>query len=262
MQTLNFCRQAVQFIKSPNWRRVSPYIERFGFAQQLIERSQKFYLPPGGRLIGDRQYKALYGTELNLPFPCIALEYTPIDQGGDLIRGTQDGWKVKKTIAIFEQKENFIFGMAMWCFRELPSVWSPSPQYMIPRTDFVGTDCLQIGLHVEEGMNPVDCQDEIGALLDMLNALSCSNVDTTRIDPKHGAKIKHGLPFDSYHVLTIKQSVAAKREALGGSHRSPREHLRRGHVRRLESGLNIWVNATVVNPGVGGVVSKAYRMAA
>jgi hypothetical protein len=183
-----------------------------------------------------------------------------------LIRGTQGGWRVKKTIAIFEEQEHSIFGMALWCFHDFPTVWSVSPQYMIPRTDFfIDRDTqggARIAVGVEDGMNPADCGDECGALMDMLNALSCSNVETTRIHSKQGAKVKHGLPFDSYHVLTIKQSATSAREALGGSHRSPREHLRRGHVRRLESGSRIWVNATVVNPGVGAVIAKDYRMAA
>ena len=71
------------------------------------------------------------------------------------------------------------------------------------------------------------------------------------------------LPFDDYHVLTINVGGQGQREgAANGSHRSPREHLRRGHIRRLQDGRKLWVNATVVNPGVGAKVMKDYRMEA
>jgi hypothetical protein len=39
------------------------------------------------------------------------------------------------------------------------------------------------------------------------------------------------------------------------THRSPREHLRRGHIRIYQSGRRIWVNSTLVNAGVGGRIS-------
>ena len=46
-----------------------------------------------------------------------------------------------------------------------------------------------------------------------------------------------------------------------GHHRSPREHLRRGHIRRLADGRRIWVNAAIVGAGKGvGVVSKDYAL--
>lgn len=101
-------------------------------------------------------------------------------------------------------------------------------------------------------------------LLGFLNAISCSNVEILRSDPpKIKAKLRKALPFDSYHLLTIDvRSQAGGEASIGGSHRSPREHLRRGHIRRYESGLRVWVNATVVNPGVGGKVHKDYRVTA
>ena len=101
--------------------------------------------------------------------------------------------------------------------------------------------------------------------LHFLNALSCANVHVERDLPKKaGKKINSALPFDTYHVLTI--DVPGHAGAVGsptGGHRSPREHLRRGHIRRLEGGRRIWVNATVVAAGRGaGVVTKDYALRA
>jgi hypothetical protein len=48
-------------------------------------------------------------------------------------------------------------------------------------------------------------------------------------------------------------------KASGGTHASPRVHLRRGHIRRLP-GKNIWVNATIVGNSDLGVVIKDYSV--
>ena len=49
-------------------------------------------------------------------------------------------------------------------------------------------------------------------------------------------------------------------EELGGTHASPRTHLRRGHIRRLRWGPKVWVNSCVVNPGAIGGVNKDYAV--
>lgn len=46
--------------------------------------------------------------------------------------------------------------------------------------------------------------------------------------------------------------------ALAEPAASPREHLRRGHIRRLEDGRKFWINAAVVAAGNGGKIHKDY----
>ena len=72
------------------------------------------------------------------------------------------------------------------------------------------------------------------------------------------------LPFDEYRILTVRspggddeQPAARAAVAL---HRSPREHLRRGHIRIYESGKRVWINPTLVNAGVGGKISTVRDM--
>jgi hypothetical protein len=100
-------------------------------------------------------------------------------------------------------------------------------------------------------------------ILDFLGVLACTNVSTQRYDPpKADRKIKAALPFDSYHYLVLKphgQSTAS--EPLVHDHARPREHVRRGHIRRLASS-RVFVRPTVVNPGIGGRVVKDYVVAA
>jgi len=95
--------------------------------------------------------------------------------------------------------------------------------------------------------------------------LSCRNVHTEKSLPKKtsvamNAGKKNAVPFDAYHYLVIDTAKKSESSGVGGSHASPREHLRRGHIRRLADGRRIWVNATVVSVGNGGVVEKDYVM--
>jgi hypothetical protein len=87
-------------------------------------------------------------------------------------------------------------------------------------------------------------------------------VHTQKLPPLKAPKkkAKDALPFDSYHILTVDAPGGGNLNGRSGGHRSPREHLRRGHIRRYENGARIWVNATVVNAGIGGRVSKDYLL--
>lgn len=110
-----------------------------------------------------------------------------------------------------------------------------------------------------------DISSEVTVLLEFLEALSCSNIEQSihqPASPKNAQRIKsHKLPIYETRFLTIK-STAKEATSIGiiGSHQSPRQHLRRGHIRRLESG-NIWVNSCVVGDSSKGVINKQYRMA-
>ena len=98
-----------------------------------------------------------------------------------------------------------------------------------------------------------------------LLAVMCSNARVETIAPRKPAKrATAALPFDTYHVLTIDPSPRSEAtgQLLDASRRSPREHLRRGHVVMPKSGRPFWRNATVVNAGrTQGRVDKDYRIA-
>ena len=108
--------------------------------------------------------------------------------------------------------------------------------------------------------------DEVQAVLSLIEALGCSNVKSTKLATrqkmnKNAAK-RGALPFDEYHVLTL--DGPSKSSGDGKSfmdRRSPREHLRRGHIRRLEN-KRIWINSMVVNAGNHGKIYKSYELEA
>jgi len=258
MQHLNYCRQAIASL-----RRDFPD-ERRGSIARMLVASSKFLLPEGGFLLEDRDLRGLSDSPVKLPFPVVALEwFTP--------QGFVPPWGIparssSRHVLLCRQVDEDIVCTSIV---EINKVWYEWGDVML-HTDggfTTGEGGMKVLASASiDGEEFSSAQFEAAPLLGLLNALACSNVKTERSEAKrtHKAMRKYGaLPFDDYHVLTISVAGRAQRDGVAeGSHRSPREHLRRGHIRRLQDGRKLWVNATVVNPGVGGKVTKDYRLEA
>lgn len=84
------------------------------------------------------------------------------------------------------------------------------------------------------------------------------------VEPHKGRnKMRRALgkvPLFSYKVLTIGKKKPKTRQ-LGGTHASPRSHLRRGHYRTApKSGRRYWVEPCMVKGETPGFVHKDYRV--
>lgn len=65
----------------------------------------------------------------------------------------------------------------------------------------------------------------------------------------------------SYDWTTVYIEPSKQRsEGAGGTHASPRLHDRRGHLRRLKSGRNVWVKACKVGDASKGAVWHDYAV--
>lgn len=266
MEHLNYCRQMVKQFLGPIGAHGFPeeYLRVLSHAVDLAHVSQKFLLPYGGRIYDDKEYRALDDNELlSLPYPCIALEYAR--PSGD---ATELECKSSKAIIFARQQdEEIVFLPVIWVDKH--RMWAPMPEAAIPRIGYLDRTKTTNG-YVAVKISRANLQipvsdycDEAGALLCFLNIIQCKNVHVERSAPKKaGKKTKSALSFDSYHVLTIDApGRACDGDRTTGPHRAPREHLRRGHIRRLADGRRIWVNATVVAAGRGsGVVTKDYAL--
>ena len=273
MQPLNYCRQLAkaltEMLAIPNLARQKGDMLMHVLA--LCKASQKFIMPPNGRLMDDRQLRGLDDEiELRLPHPFIALEYEITAE-----KVCFDPDVVTRDIVFaWEAEEGIVIQRVGWAKKN--GSWGIGCAYVVPRSGYLqhvdktGHRRFRFARFYAASV-PGDDEDAdaLGPsqILCFLNALACSNV---RIEKSEAGKVrkamrkKDALPFDDYHVLTIDSPVGKTGDGIGnnGSHRSPREHLRRGHIRRYESGAKIWVNATVVNAGIGGRVTKDYKMVA
>jgi len=70
------------------------------------------------------------------------------------------------------------------------------------------------------------------------------------------------LPFYETKVLTLEVPGDLKvvSESLGGTGVTMRQHLRRGHIRRLANGNNIWINSYIAGSAAKGVITKSYNL--
>lgn len=139
--------------------------------------------------------------------------------------------------------------------------WVINPSALYCTVDgFYPFSPLGIEIGVDDILN--DNAQEGQALMMLLTALACSNVKTQIVlppDALNKKRIRNSKPpFRSHHILVIGEKPANKTTG-DGSHASPRQHLRRGHIRKLEN-KNVWVNACVVGSATNGVATKDYSI--
>lgn len=260
LEHLNYCRQLTKYARSLI---AVPSIPRDGGAKltailDLCAVSQKFILPDGGFAIRDTELRGLdESLELRLPSAAVALEYRTVP--GDPERNVSG-------MVLFAREWDDCIVVTGAVKLVANQEWGYLEGWKIPRIGWMRrTDESETGIGlVAEKMGDGELpMRSLVIVLSLLNALACSNVHIARSEPKRtGSKTKAALPFDAYHILTIDvPGKAGDGAAATGGHRSPREHLRRGHIRRLTDGRRIWVNATVVAAGRGaGVVTKDYAV--
>jgi hypothetical protein len=266
MEALNFCRQIRK--QTEHAKRVGVYDTLLGETPSIkftaeLYGAVKFVLPHGGTLLDDASLRGLDELQgVRLPFGKIVLEYTTPKKGGG----------VSKTVVLCVETDADIRVITwMTVDTDFGEYWAPYPVLSIDRVDgFIRDDDKvflnakprgDMGVFTEERHWRAMCQRAVAVMLMFLNALACSNVTSERLPLRKPSKTLGALPFDEYHVLTIAAPQGTHKGGVQGSHRSPREHLRRGHIRRLQSGSKIWVNAAVINAGVGGKIRKQYALA-
>lgn len=263
MDHLNFCRQVTRQFNSHLANDLLTPEGRAIYTETVADlaKSEKFMLPDGGRLLNDREYRALDESEpLHLPYPIIALEYR---RSGP---ARLDSVESSKAIVVARETDTHIALRPVFWIAEHEQ-WYALKEAKISRTDYLERSSPESPVVFkldtpDDVRSPEDYDDELGCLMDFLNALQCSNVRRDLSGSQaSGRKIKSALPFDSYYVLSVSVgSAEGSNGEQSENHRSPREHLRRGHIRRYASGLRIWVNAAVINAGIGGTILKDYRL--
>ncbi len=111
---------------------------------------------------------------------------------------------------------------------------------------------------------------DIRALLEFCEALSCVNVKSDIIQHENKAiNIKrqknNKLPLYETRILTLTLPTKSREKSVSNEsqdRRSPRQHLRRGHIRRLDDKRKIWVNSCVVGKSEDGIIEKTYNITA
>lgn len=97
--------------------------------------------------------------------------------------------------------------------------------------------------------------------LHLCGALGAHEVTFDDIEPNAATnkmrRARGKMPLFTYKVLTIGKKKPKSRR-LGGTHASPRSHLRRGHYRTNSKGVRHWVQPCMVKGETDGFVHKDY----
>ena len=112
---------------------------------------------------------------------------------------------------------------------------------------------------------------ESGVILELIEALSCSNVKIGTLQAAkpnvNARRIRDGkLPLYETKILTVNVSPKSHKEARGsldGERASPGEHLRRGHIQsyNTRSGrVNLWKQSITVAAGSPRAIKKSYKV--
>lgn len=263
----------------------------------LIAEAQHFALPDNAEVF-ENGLRGLVGVQARLPYPVVTLEYfvppdtllhaeAPLYASRILVVATE-------VPGVGEQADILIFSMYFardaWIANPagflLSGGWdrygasAMMPNLVEPRADvppMVGTVIPFMphavrGLEREHGADNVkrslahDITREAYAVLSFCEALTCSNVATTVLSsapPAVNAKrLRAGkLPMLETKVLTVQvPGSASVRIGTGDKTGDVRQHLRRGHIRRIADDRRVWVNSCVVGNPARGRVEKTYRV--
>lgn len=294
----NYVRQAIPYIKEVIHKLdVTPeYLSKSLLLMDEIQKAVKFVLPDNG-VIFDNKLQGLPDI-LKLPYNEVVLEYCCTNEDGRATQhfGKENTVTVRKRIVYAQQEGDNIQVLAV-VFTESKdgNYWQVLPYIaeIMPRNNVCSKDIVNnendipnswevekvVGTYYDLGGLAkkihgdrweehayYNMGDECQAVLGLLEALSCSNVKPAKLSNRQkmnkNAARRGALPFDEYHVLTIDGPSNSSGDGKSFlDRRSPREHLRRGHIRRLEN-KKIWINSMVINAGSHGKIQKSYALEA
>ena len=293
MKRANYARSFRRWIEKTGEDMLSLTYSNLGINLPVVlkhlDMSQKFIFPDGGCIIDASAIKTLDKPELvHLPFPITAIEYKATPKEGRYEK--HELVTCLSRILLVTEHDGNINLRGIWRF-DGNGNWMVTPCLRlnadgINKIARAGDEYLKHGKWVVEEsvyeplvfdhkppFNGVsqdqfvssmrrDLEEEWSVVLRLMAVLSCSNVSTESLPvPRVHSNKKGELRYDSYHYLSIGNKGNRECSSSSGSGRSPRERLRRGHIRCLQDGRKIWINAAVVNAGVGGKVEKEYALA-
>lgn len=143
------------------------------------------------------------------------------------------------------------------------------PDYVIDLIKRVGSEMAR--RHIQ-----IDIEAELRASMEFFEAVSCSNIisqvhEKGASEAVNARRARDGkLPIYETKVLVIDPGwlKAHRQPSSSGdvetSRASPRQHLRRGHIRRIHQGTErqqqVWIPPTVVGDAARGQINKTYQM--
>ena len=245
-----------------------------------------FVLPDHGRLKDRETPVELAGDMFRPPYPVCILEFTG-DHAPDVDRTAKS---TRRIIMTFDHGDRV--DIIPVSYIDYMGIWAP-PVYKF--TLFYGENTA-VRIH-KDGMSTLthfsgimpdlfntlknetyggslekfaqsmgeDYRDELWAYTDFCRTLHENHVTFEDVEPDEKLnkmrRARGKAPLFAYKVLTIGRKKR-KSQLLGGTHASPRSHLRRGHYRTSQKGVRHWVQPCMIKGETDGFVHKDYMVEA
>ncbi|MDX4957922.1 hypothetical protein [Delftia acidovorans] len=221
--------------------------------EKLVE-SQKFEFDFGDFPVLTEQEMSDQIRDLNLPYPLCYFSIPTV--GGVLARDHEDCVLVQPFIKHGEQVGMLPQSMPLLLDKRDGSVCCKSED---PRVQSEWQNPKDDGIKVVVGL--------IALVVRGLAVLNCTNVHVVDNPPPESLnkkRLRSGkVPLFSYKTLHIKAAVRSVFGVGSSCERAgPRLHMRRGHIRRLSSGVSTWVQSCMVGNSKQGMVFKDYKVSA
>jgi hypothetical protein len=278
MEPRHLITNAAEYFKSIKGRNHNPYsqelVSRIIKIWEVVEDSNtiKFAIPDNGVLFDD-EFRGI-PNKIRLPFPTISIEFS-----GSIILANENATKDLIVITSFHKLKDSKTGWtkdprtgnSYWwpnCFQSTLDLDSKMTERGFP----FGTKVLfeEIYKRCDQKVMREIHESGVRAVLELIEALSCSNVYLETILPPEKLNKRRLLEGKclvyEYKILTLSVPTehSLNRVSLGGSHNSPRRHLRRGHIRiynrsTLEE-YKIWINSMIINRKHSNKIDKGYSI--
>jgi len=232
------CNKLINFIDKNIPICPQDYLAKVKYIKQLIIDSVKFDFISTSLIHIKHEEEINF---VNLPFDKMYCEIK--ESHGEIIA------------VVFEMIEGYLYG------------------YYFNQNMTTGIEFNKVGQDFKVHKNGVTPLSQVGAeyvlnnvliILKFIQLLNCSNITTETHQPSeklNKKRLKRGkLPLFEYKTLVLPGTHVQAQEHQGGSHASPRWHVRRGHIRRLQNGNEIWVESCSVGSIKTGIINKDYRV--
>lgn len=141
----------------------------------------------------------------------------------------------------------------------MPDRWTRTPLFAVTMSE----GGCQIGsVEGEDDITREQAAPIVGVLAEFLKASSPTGYRASRkvssiTNKRRAAKGKPPLIYDWHTVVIVP--TPPKGAYQGGTHASPRQHVRRGHWRKRANGARVWVRDCTVGDASKGAVFKDYQ---
>jgi hypothetical protein len=246
----------------------NPEYSKWAFElSQIINFSHHFAMPDNGQILNDG-WKGLSGHALRLPFNKITVEFAVFNcPFTKIVLVCENNLSKSNVILGFSTRVvGFIASENLWTFVpmgiEIEDQTVSNIKFV--KYKFIKQNDFDKSKLSKEQLEAFLISSAHG-IFEFLEALTCRNVYIHSLEPidesknkKRAAKGK--LPLYETKILVVDSSEkTVDTEWKGGKHASPRQHLRRGHIRRYPT-YNIWINNMVVGKSADGKIEKSYSV--